>query len=42
MASKDGGEKINGVSMSVKQKLELIQKLELGDSVSITWEDFGV
>jgi hypothetical protein len=32
MASRDGGEKINGVSLSVKQKLELIQKLELGIS----------
>jgi len=42
MASKDGGEKINGVILSVKQKLELIQKLELGISVSSTWEDFGV
>ena len=36
MASKDGGEKINGVILSVKQKLELIQKLELGISVSST------
>jgi hypothetical protein len=36
MASKDAGEKINGVSLSVKKKLELIQKLELGDFVSVT------
>jgi hypothetical protein len=34
MVSKDGGEKTNRVGMSVKQKFELIQKLELGISVS--------
>jgi hypothetical protein len=34
VASKDGGEKTNGVGLSVKQKFELIQKLELGISVS--------
>jgi len=42
MASKDGGDKINRASLSVKQKLELIQKLELDISVSSTWEDFGL
>jgi hypothetical protein len=36
MASKDGAEKINSVSLSVKQKLKLIQKLELGISVLST------
>jgi hypothetical protein len=42
MASKNGGEKIIRVSLSVKQKFELIQKLELGISVSSMWENFGV